>query len=596
MEILNLQQGSAEWLAHRSTVKNASDAPAMMGESKHKTRSDLIKERATGITPEVSRDLQRRFDDGHKFEEMARPIAERIIGDELYPVTGVNGEYGASFDGLTMDERFAYEHKTLNNDIRACTCAADLPLMYRIQMEQQLMVSENTEKVLFVASKWTEDFLRNWGMEDEVHFWYEPDLALRQRIIDGWVQFDKDVAAYVPEEVKVEPVTKAAETLPVPSIVVRGEVTMSNLEEITPEFDRILGAMNTELVTDDHFAQADIDAKACREAAKNLKLTAQAVVNQIAPVSETVRTLEDYAKKFDALGLTLEKGVKDQKDSLKENAILKAKQDFAAHVAALEKEIAPLRLSTIAPNFAEAIKGVKTIATMTDRIKTALAQGRADAETEARDLRAKLGWFNHHAAEHTFLFNDLATIIRKPSDDFGLLVKTRISEHQNEQERKMEEERQRIRLEEAAKARLEEADAAHAKALAEEKAKQDEKPAVTTETTQSVIPVSVSSEFVNKDSLKGQVDVFTGEVGSYTGYQQITHVSEDTGARLKIGDINNILGFHVTAEFLGKLGHDPISKERSAVLYRECDFPLICDAIARHVLQTANSYQQKLAA
>jgi predicted phage-related endonuclease len=514
MEILNLQQGSAEWLAHRSTVKNASDAPAMLGESKYKTRSDLIKERATGIAQEVDRNLQRRFDDGHKFEALARPIAERIIGDELYPVTGVNGEYGASFDGLTMDERFAYEHKTLNDDIRACTCAADLPLMYRIQMEQQLMVSENTEKVLFVASKWTEDFLRNWGMEDEVHFWYEPDLALRQRIIDGWVQFDKDVAAYVPEEVKVEPVTKAAETLPVPSIVVRGEVTMSNLEEITPEFDRILGAMNTELVTDDHFAQADIDAKACREAAKNLKLTAQAVVNQIAPVSETVRTLEDYAKKFDALGLTLEKGVKDQKDSLKQNAILKAKQDFATHVAALEKEIAPLRLSTIAPNFSEAIKGVKTIATMNDRIKTALAQGRADAEAEARDLRAKLGWFNHHAAEHTFLFNDLATIIRKPSDDFGLLVKTRISEHQNEQERKMEAERQRIRLEEAAKVEAE----AKTKALAEEKAKPE------TVLDSSAAPESVSR---GSDSATATSQAHVGiDISSSNDMTAVANISE----------------------------------------------------------------------
>lgn len=511
MEILNLQQGSAEWLAHRRTTKNASDAPAMLGESKYKTRSELIKERATGIAQEVDRNLQRRFDDGHKFEALARPLAEKIIGDDLYPVTGKNGEYGASFDGLTMDERFAYEHKTLNNDIRACTCAADLPLMYRIQMEQQLMVSENTEKVLFVATQWSGD-----DCVEEVHFWYEPDHFLRQSIIDGWAQFDKDVAAYVPEEVKAQPVTKAAETLPVPSIVVRGEITTSNLAEITPEFDRILGAMNTELVTDDHFAQADIDAKACREAAKNLKLTAQAVINQIAPVSEAVSTLEDYAKKFDALGLTLEKGVKDQKDALKENAILKAKQDFAEHVAALEKEIAPLRMSIIAPNFAEAIKGVKTIATMNDRIKTALAQGRADAEAEARDLRTKINWFDEHAAEHKFLFNDLATIIRKPSDDFALLVKTRISEHQNEQERKLEAERARIRLEEAAKERQEETDAAHAKALAEEKAKEEEKPAITTETTQSAVPASVIS---GVDMAKGPDRTATRNVRYFEGTQ-----------------------------------------------------------------------------
>lgn len=500
MKVHNLQQGTDLWHAHRNHHFNASDAAAMLGASQYTSRSDLIKQIATGISPEVDRSTQKRFDDGHRCEALARPLAEKIIGQELYPVCGsedfgLSKPLGASYDGLTIGEDTSFEHKRLNAELRKImvpgSSASDLPLQHRIQMEQQILVSGGSiQRVLFMASEWDEDD----QLVEERHCWYESDPELKSQIIPGWQQLEVDIAAYVPEEVKAEPVTKAAETLPVPSIVVRGEITTSNLAEITPQFDRILQDINTELVTDDHFAQADIDAKACREAAKNLKLTAQAVINQIAPVSEAVSTLEDYAKQFDALGLKLEKGSKEKKDTLRANAILKAKQDFAEHVAALEKEIAPLRMSIIAPNFAEAIKGVKTIATMNDRIKTALAQGRADAEAEARDLRTKINWFDEHAAEHKFLFNDLATIIRKPSDDFALLVKTRISDHQTEQDRKLEAERERIRLEEAAKARQEETDAAHAKALAEERAKQEEKPAITTETTQSVVPASVAAE------------------------------------------------------------------------------------------------------
>ena len=33
MRTINLAQGSPEWLAHRRTTRNASDAPAMMGVS-----------------------------------------------------------------------------------------------------------------------------------------------------------------------------------------------------------------------------------------------------------------------------------------------------------------------------------------------------------------------------------------------------------------------------------------------------------------------------------------------------------------------------------------------------------------------------------
>ena len=53
MKILDLIQGSPEWLAHRATHFNASDAPAMMGCSPYKTRAQLLREMHTGVVPEV---------------------------------------------------------------------------------------------------------------------------------------------------------------------------------------------------------------------------------------------------------------------------------------------------------------------------------------------------------------------------------------------------------------------------------------------------------------------------------------------------------------------------------------------------------------
>jgi len=450
MEILNLQQGSKEWHAHRATHFNASDAPAMMGESPYKTRSELLHERATGITKEVDAGTQKRFDDGHKFEALARPVAEQIIGQELYPVTGANGSYSASFDGLSMHEDEGFEHKSLNDELRQIMqgdfTGKDLPIYHRIQMEHQLMICEG-DRILFMASKWNGDKL-----DEERHCWYYPDLELRQRIIDGWAQFEKDLAAYVPPEVKAEPVTKAAEALPVPSIAVKGEVTLSNLAEILPEFDRVLASTNTELTTDDHFAQADIDAKASRNAAKNLKLTAQAVINQIAPVSEIVRTLETYAMKFDGLGLQLEKAVKSQKDLIKSNAIMKAKSDLGNHIGLLEAEIKPIRLLLPPVDFASAISGVKTIKSMQDRIDTTLAQAKMDADAMAREYREKLAWCKTNAEGYGFLFTDLAQIMTKPMDDFQLVIKTRIDEHKRIEDEK--EAKIKADAEEAARAKI----------------------------------------------------------------------------------------------------------------------------------------------
>ncbi len=113
MEIVTLTQGTPEWHAHRRTHLNASDAPAMMNCSPYKSRADLIREVATGIVPDVDPATQRRFDNGHRFEALARPLAEKIIGEELYAVVGTKVELSASFDGITLGESVAFEHKTL---------------------------------------------------------------------------------------------------------------------------------------------------------------------------------------------------------------------------------------------------------------------------------------------------------------------------------------------------------------------------------------------------------------------------------------------------------------------------------------------------
>ena len=82
----NLVQGSPEWLAHRAKYLNASDAAAMLGISPYVTRSDLVKRLATGIQREHTEAELALFASGHETEALARPLAEKIIGEDLYPI------------------------------------------------------------------------------------------------------------------------------------------------------------------------------------------------------------------------------------------------------------------------------------------------------------------------------------------------------------------------------------------------------------------------------------------------------------------------------------------------------------------------------
>ncbi len=123
----------------------------MMGCSPYKSRAELIRN-APRDHPDYDKATLQRFAEGHRVEELARPLAERIIGDDLYPCVGVDDMYSASFDGLTLLEDTVREHKQLNDTIRAAmtdgSTGQDLPLHYQIQMEHQCMVS-GAQRVLF---------------------------------------------------------------------------------------------------------------------------------------------------------------------------------------------------------------------------------------------------------------------------------------------------------------------------------------------------------------------------------------------------------------------------------------------------------------
>ena len=123
MRILDVVQGSEEWKAIRANYLTASEASAMMGFSKYMTRSELLRQKATGHIPDVDPAKQSLFDRGHAAEAAARPLVEAHIGDELYPTTGSlvvdSLPLLASFDGLSMTGEIAWESKLWNADLAA---------------------------------------------------------------------------------------------------------------------------------------------------------------------------------------------------------------------------------------------------------------------------------------------------------------------------------------------------------------------------------------------------------------------------------------------------------------------------------------------
>jgi putative phage-type endonuclease len=575
MKTVKLIQGGKEWHAHRATHFNASDAPAMMGCSPYETRTQLLHRLKTGIAPDVDAGTQARFNEGHRIEALARPLAGKIIGEDLYPVVGTQGELSASFDGLTMDESTAFEHKTLNDELRACMRdegnGYGLPLQYQVQMEQQLLVS-GADRVLFVATKWDGDTLL-----EQRKCWYASDRELRAKIFAGWEQFRADLAAYTPPEVIIAPVAAPQIGLPAVSIQVNGSIALvDNLDKFGVALTAYIARINKKPETDQDFADLEATVKTLKAAEDALDAAESGALGQTESIDSMRKTVGLYRDTARTNRLLVEKLVKAEKENRRIAIIGDAVAEFHSHVAKLNTRLGKPYIPAGQPDFQGVIKGLKSLDSMKDKVATELARVKIETSSMADKIQANLATLNELAFGYKFLFNDLAVIVLKANDDLTALIKSRMAEHTAAEAAKEAATRERIRAEEQAKAERE----ARAK-LADEQAKAAlaERDRIAEEaakierivTAPDVAPIPRQT-LVAEAPKPAQI------------IPRIILAQPKASAlpTLKLGTIAQRLGFSLTAEFLESLGF-VATVDRNAKLYHDDDFGRICTALIDHI-------------
>ncbi len=589
-------QGSPEWLADRATRFNAGDAAAMLGcDVNGRTRTDLLDEMATGLTPEVGAFKQRLYDKGHQVEALMRPLAEELLGEELYSlvgsiaVDGLSRRVGASFDGATMAREKNFEAKSLNEALAAAlpveddpdaNDAANLPKGYRVQLEQQQLVNGATV-TLFGAG----EFHPDGSTKSQRWCWYTSDPALRAEILAGWAQFDADLATHKP--VVIAEMPKADVTIELPALFIhaKGEITTSNMKEFGVALAARLEAIRSiTWETDQDFANAKAAAANLRETIEKAKLSKAAMLAQTATVGEAANMIDAWCEDMRLTALQLEKDV-EREDKAKKTAMIDAaKVKYAAHIEAINTELSPARLTVPAPVFADAIKNKRSFASMQDAINTMLANAKIAADDQARTIRAALACLAEEGKDFEFLLADRLTLIGKPVEDLRTLVRARITEHKAAKAREEEATRERIRAEEQAKA---EKDAREQ--LAAEQAERDRiadqaaTPAPTAAPAQPLAaapiapPASVSQAPAANSSTVVQMGTRAPAAPS-------------SPPTLTLGAISERLGFTVTAEFVGRMGLQG-TKVRNAALFHEADVPRLIDSIVAHLRSVQHELQ-----
>ena len=149
MEIINLEQGTQEWLDFRKNHIGASDASIIMGASKWKTTDGRVKTprllwaEKLGLDHLDSDNSATRY--GKEMEEPARLVYQEMVGDLFEPACVKNKYYPylmASLDGLNLTQDHAVEIKNCSAEDHALAKEGKVPAKYYPQVQMQIMVTD----------------------------------------------------------------------------------------------------------------------------------------------------------------------------------------------------------------------------------------------------------------------------------------------------------------------------------------------------------------------------------------------------------------------------------------------------------------------
>lgn len=453
MIVIKQQQGSDEWKADRHLHRNASEASMIMGVHPNVKRDELLHMKATATDQEFSDFVQKYvLDRGHEVEAIARPIIEDRIEDELFPMVGkTDDEYlYSSFDGLNFDRSIVWECKQWNKQKAVDVSNQIVPECDYWQVVQEMEVS-GAELAIYTVSDGTEENTISVEMK------YSFDDV--KKLYAAWKQFDEDLEAYKTKlangEIKqtVQAQSEVIRDLPAITYKMNGLALQSDLTVFKTQAKKLIEKSQESLVTDNDFATAATLVKTFSDAETKIKALSEQVIGEVSDIDAFIKDLKQIGEEIRQARLATDKKVTSEKERRRQEIINKAQHDLNNHIQTQQAKLDGYALPAYRADFEGALKGKRTIESLQSAANDCLANAKIVISQQADEGAANLKAFNELAVDHKFLFADLQQNLFKPADDFTAMIKSRIADHKEAEEKRLEAERERIRREEEAKAK-----------------------------------------------------------------------------------------------------------------------------------------------
>jgi putative phage-type endonuclease len=193
MTIIQLEQGSKEWLEYRQGKIMATDISIIIGSNHFKTARELWEEKLGLKEPTPLNEAMKR---GQTLEQEARQLANFKIGFEFEPCVFESDKYSwmaASLDGLTNSMMFILEIKCPKERTHVESIEGTIPSYYLDQMQHQLLCT-GAEKCYYFS------YRPEFESKPYVIIEIFPDLEKHEEIISKGKDFYLKMCTMSPPE------------------------------------------------------------------------------------------------------------------------------------------------------------------------------------------------------------------------------------------------------------------------------------------------------------------------------------------------------------------------------------------------------------
>lgn len=178
MKIIDLEQGTQEWLDFRENKFSASVTPCLFGVGNSSVAAEAYIRYGGGTRKNATNE---NFERGHKEEKETRDFINAKQGRNFQPLVCIYDEderFIASLDGYDNEE--VLEVKSSSGQLKKYRETKIVPLQYMYQVQHQLMVTKAKKCLLAIVNS-------TYDMEIIT---IEPDLQMQEDIRKKWIEFE----------------------------------------------------------------------------------------------------------------------------------------------------------------------------------------------------------------------------------------------------------------------------------------------------------------------------------------------------------------------------------------------------------------------